>query len=91
MVKSDFELSQPFIAENSKQRINFECVTNVSLWEPGSSFSIFKQALKNSPYHLSFKRCCNENLLKIVNPLSANPKKWSNTLKQFVGKSRRIV
>ena len=21
------------------------------------------------------------------NPLSANPKKWSNTLKQFVGKS----
>ena len=35
MVKSDFELSQPFIAENSKQRINFECVTNVSLWERG--------------------------------------------------------
>ena len=25
------------------------------------------------------------------NPLSANPTKWSNTLKQFVGKSRRIV
>ena len=24
------------------------------------------------------------------NPLSANPTKWSNTLKQFVGKSRRI-
>ena len=23
------------------------------------------------------------------NPLSANPTKWSNTLKQFVGKSRR--
>ena len=21
-----------------------------------------------------------------INPLSANPKKWSNTLKQFVGK-----
>ena len=27
----------------------------------------------------------------IFNPLSANPTKWSNTLKQFVGKSRRIV
>ena len=26
-----------------------------------------------------------------LNPLSANPRKWSNTLKQFVGKSRRIV
>ena len=24
--------------------------------------------------------------LKDVNPLSANPTKWSNTLKQFVGK-----
>ena len=22
----------------------------------------------------------------IINPLNANPKKWSNTLKQFVGK-----
>ena len=25
------------------------------------------------------------------NPLSASPTKWSNTLKQFAGKSRRIV
>ena len=25
------------------------------------------------------------------NPLSANPQKWSNTLKQFVGKSWRIA
>ena len=31
-----------------------------------------------------------KNLLK-VNPLSANPTKWSNTLKQFVGFCRRIV
>ena len=28
---------------------------------------------------------------EILNSLSANPTKWSNTLKQFVGKSRRIV
>ena len=27
----------------------------------------------------------------IVNLLSVNPIKWSNTLKQFVGNSRRIV
>ena len=27
---------------------------------------------------------------KSVNPLSAKPTKWSNTLKQFVGNSRRI-
>ena len=26
-----------------------------------------------------------------INPLSINPKKWSNTLKQFVGKDRQIV
>ena len=25
---------------------------------------------------------------RLINPLSANPTKWSNTLKQFVGKSR---
>ena len=27
----------------------------------------------------------------LFNPLSANPTKWSNTLKQFVGFSRRII
>ena len=27
-----------------------------------------------------------ENFVKILNPLSANPTKWTNTLKQFVGK-----
>ena len=27
----------------------------------------------------------------ILKPLSANPTKWSNTLKQFIGNSRRIV
>ena len=26
-----------------------------------------------------------------INPLSATPTKWSNTLKKFVGKSRQIV
>ena len=27
-------------------------------------------------------------LLNVLNPLSANPTKWSNTLKKFFGKSR---
>ena len=31
------------------------------------------------------------NLGPNINPLSANPTKWSNTLKQFVGFCRRIV
>ena len=30
----------------------------------------------------------NLNSQTVLNPLSANPIKWSNTLKQFVGKSR---
>ena len=66
MIRSDFEIRQFFIVENSKQRINLNSVTNVSFWEPGSSFGIFKQPSKNSPCHLWFKRCCNENLLKVV-------------------------
>ena len=52
MVRSDFEIAQSVIAENSQKRINLISVTNVSLWEPGSNFGIFKQSSKNSPYHL---------------------------------------
>ena len=66
MVRSDFEIAQSVIAENSQKRINLISVTNVSLWEPGSNFGIFKQSSKNSPYHLWFKRCCNDNLLTVV-------------------------
>ena len=51
MVRSDFEILHFFIVENSKQRINFN-VTNVSFWEPGCNFVIFKQISKNSPCHL---------------------------------------
>ena len=47
MVRSDFEIPQSLIVENSKQRINFNSVTNVA--EPRSNFDIFKQALKNNP------------------------------------------
>ena len=48
MVRSDFEIPQPFIVENSKQRINFNCVKNMAFWEP-ANFGIFKQTSKNSP------------------------------------------
>ena len=42
--------------------------------------------LKKSNGHL----LCNASFLHLVSPysLSANPTKWSNTLKQFVGKLR---
>ena len=30
-------------------------------------------------------------LTAFLNPLRANPTKWPNTLKKFVGKSRQIV
>ena len=48
MVRSDFEIPQFFIVANSKQRINFNSVTNVSFWEPGNNFGICKKASKNS-------------------------------------------
>ena len=66
MVRSDFEIPQSFIVENNKQRINFNSVTNVSFWKPGSNFGIFKHPSTSSPYHLWFKRCCSENSLKTV-------------------------
>ena len=45
------------------------------------------------PSYISWKQAVwNVNIgRKSINPLSANPTKWSNTLKQFVGKSRQIV
>ena len=36
---------------------------------------------------VSMEKC----LQTIFNPIRANPTKWSSTLKQFVGKSQRIV
>ena len=41
---------------------------------------------------LSLERTMNQRFNIIgLNLLSANPKKWSNTLKQFLGQPRRIV
>ena len=40
--------------------------------------------LKHNKYWAKYNLGC-------FNPFSVNPTKWSNTLKKFVGKSRRIV
>ena len=37
------------------------------------------------PSKSNFAHKFNLNIYNFVNPLSANPEKWSNTLKQFVG------
>ena len=47
MVRSGFEIPQFFIVENSKQPINFNSVTNVYFWKPGSNFGIFKRPSKS--------------------------------------------
>ena len=33
----------------------------------------------------SLMKCYSSSITRPINPLSANPTKWSNTLKQFVG------
>ena len=45
----------------------------------------FYSAVK--PFQISKGFPHSENVSIEINPLSANPTKWSNTLKQFVGKS----
>ena len=49
--------------------------------------------MKETSYnnHISFLFLKGSILTAIVNPLSGNLTKWLNTLKQFVGSSRRIV
>ena len=37
-------------------------------------------------YRETFLELCQISKSEFLNPLSANPTKWSNTLKQFVGK-----
>ena len=61
--------------KNSKLIITFLCIVG--------GVSISKFLNKGGVYCGCF--------LIIINPLSANPTKWSNTLKQFVGESRWIV
>ena len=66
MVRPVFEIPESFILEKSKQRINFNSVTNVFFWEARGNFVISKQPSKNSPHRSCFKRCCNEYLLKVA-------------------------
>ena len=41
--------------------------------------------------HVHIRNECSRKLFWKIDPLSANPIKWSNTLKQFVGNSGQIV
>ena len=52
-----------------------------------SFYCPFSEVIKRDQWHEWVKQS-NKSLVK---PLSANPTEWSNTLKQFVGKSRWIV
>ena len=47
-------------------------------------------------HHMILRKICswftiNKRLVLLINPLGANPTKWSNTLKKFVGFCGRIV
>ena len=52
-------------------------VADASFWELASSFGTFKQTSENSPERLWFKRCYNENLLKIVKHWAACHFSWA--------------
>ena len=62
--------------------------------------SFFRFCEKNKQINKKKKKMAKENndqsemldfLLNVFNPLSANPTKWSNTLKKFFGKSRMAL
>ena len=54
--------------------------------------SLSKQAYSRLTYsHNTAVSDNTANKIYSVNPLSANPIKWANTLKQFVGFCQRIV
>ena len=48
----------------------------------------FKLVLQQMNNHIFLQN--NSNYIVSFNPLNANPTKWSNTLKQFIGCCRRI-
>ena len=51
---------------------------------------MFSQSQRQRPFQSQQPKQTNlKNLLKVI-PLRANPTKWSNTLKQFFGKSQRV-
>ena len=65
-------------------------------WPENSQHSNLKNSISiklNGKYIYPWKisKATFPKLSSAIIPLSANPTKWSNTLKQIVGKSRRIV
>ena len=78
------ELSNKFLISKQKHisRIVVEIPRFLVCFSEGryQALDLFKNTIEFSTKIVNF-----------VNLLSANPTKWSNTLKQFVGKSRRFV
>ena len=61
------------------QLVMNQIMSGESARSPSQKIATFQNRKKKSETNLFY------------NSLSANPTKWSNTLKQFVGNSRRIV
>ena len=58
------------------------------------SYKSLKQKESQYSHEVSLARAGNKQLVhksNNINPLSTNPTKWSNTLKQFLGCCRRVV
>ena len=72
------------------------CISNVSVVNDYVKAKVNSENLiilvcdTSDDFIKAFRRIFHD-YLRHLNPLSANPTKWSNTLKQFVGNSRRIV
>ena len=55
-----------------------------------SKNTFFTEHLRTTP-SAAFSHYKSKEIYILINPLSTNPTKWSDTLKQFVGCCRRIV
>ena len=88
-----------FICANSPTRLFTEALPQRSsswLWQvffqwSGIALGYFTTIIVMLNIFLIYKAIRYCTYINWFNPLSANPIKWSNTLKQFVRNSRRIV
>ena len=77
-------LSLPYLQiPQKKNKITFLRMIKFFVMLPGTYIKLSFDTFLRSPL---------ESTISLrYNPFSANPIKWSNTLKQFVGKSRQLV
>ena len=107
MCRSNSEINISWIVtRTSKQKLkqlftactlvsSFVILTSFVTWNPKSlRYHVFVKVLFGAKGYKNITNfCCKNNHERNWDliPLSAKPTKWSNTLKQFVGKSRRTV